>query len=130
MAGEELLDKAIALLRDARDDVAENMEHQPRTKAYRRPATEQTLARIDLVLASYDANRQRAGEGSSPVATQMAARDRDWLINDPATVRVPREPTEAMLEAGKAAFRSYAVQWMDGSPAVWKAMLSAAEAER
>jgi hypothetical protein len=41
---------------------------------------------------------------------------------------VPAEPTEAMISAGNEAFRSYAVRWMYGAPAVWEAMLSAAPA--
>ena len=39
---------------------------------------------------------------------------------------VPEEPTEEMLAAGRSAFRSYCLRYMEGHPAVWDAMLSAA----
>jgi len=44
----------------------------------------------------------------------------------PGWVLVPVEPTDAMLEAGQAEFRSYCFRHMFGHPAVWAAMLAAA----
>ena len=38
---------------------------------------------------------------------------------------VPEEPTGEMMEAGRAAFRSYCLRYMEGHPAVWTAMVEA-----
>lgn len=43
----------------------------------------------------------------------------------PGFVMVPVEPTQAMLDAGQAEFRSYSLRHMFGHPAVWAAMLAA-----
>ena len=42
-----------------------------------------------------------------------------------AVLEAMREPTPEMLLAGSQAFRSYALRWTEGSPAVWQAILDA-----
>jgi hypothetical protein len=104
MAGEELLDKAIALLKSANGSNETSAWHGAKNSLF----------------TAYDASRQRAGHhfgGSNELVTG---------------VRVPREPTDAMSTAGKNFLKgsdSYTAERVLAI-GVWHVMLSAAEAER
>ena len=118
MAGEELLDKAIALIR------IHTLGHS------REPLC--SCGKCQL-LAEYDASRQRAGEGQRRNIHVCPACGRPEP-NYETTVRVPREPTEAMLRAAMPWFKAWqhmrATDRKGALSEAYKAMLSAAEAER
>jgi len=80
---------------------------------------------LGKALSAYDANRQRAGEELGSICSAHRPRQAGCPRCYPATVRVPREPTEAMLEAGDECSH-----YMVHCKKVWQAMLSAAESER
>lgn len=56
-------------------------------------------------------------------AERVAAFER--VLEDAGYIVAPKEPTEAMLEAGRERFRHFALRWMEGHPEVWSAMLAA-----
>lgn len=75
---------------------------------------------LDLCHEIWAAAQTVPGEGIEDAVERIAR-----VLCGSATVRVPREPTEAMLEAGDECSH-----YMVHCKKVWDAMIAAAEAER